>query len=172
MKEGLAHGRALRRWLLLLAAGAASCEGYGGKEGSPEEEACEHAINGPANAVTAGETFDEAPDVTAEHTRHDVTLLEQAVPDATAPLYAGLVRYESEGGVHIVFLSVDTLVRFLAPDGDEIRGAERFSESTCDEVVASARAELPVGLVAFDIDVTTSETISLVVERVEGAEAQ
>lgn len=160
------------RWLLLLVVSAASCEGYGGEEGSPEEEACEHAVDGPANAVTAGATFDEAPDVTAEHTRHDVTLLEQAVPDATAPLYAGVVRYESEGGLHIVFLTVDAPVKFLTPDGDEVGDAERVSERTCDEVVASAHVELPVGLVAFDIGVTTAETISMVIERAQDAEAQ
>lgn len=176
MTDGLARGHDMRRWRWrwrwpsLLAAAAISCAGYGGEEG-PEDEACEHAVDGPANAVTAGATIDEAPDVTAEHTRHDVTLLQQAVPDAPVPLYAGVVRYESEGGAHVVFLTVDTTVKFLAPDGDELRGAERVSESTCDEVVASVRGELPVGLVAFDIGVTAAETVSMVIERTEGAAA-
>jgi hypothetical protein len=68
--------------VLFALGGAVACsppgegEGEGEGEEDPFAEACEHMAEGPANAVTASLDVASLPDVSAPHTRHDVTLVD------------------------------------------------------------------------------------------------
>jgi hypothetical protein len=137
-----------------------ACDGYV-EEGTPEAEACEHAVDGPANAVTASSSDDDgAPDVSAEHTRHDVTLV--ALPGDEGN--GGFVRLESEGGEHIVFLTVDVPLAFAQADGTAIEDELVRDETTCAEVVTSHHVELPVGIVSIGFGPTPETSVSIVIE--------
>jgi hypothetical protein len=122
------------------------------------EEACEHAQEGPFNAVTASTVADaSAPNISEEHTSHDVTLV--AVTDGNG----GFVQLDSEGGPHIFFLTKVVPLSLADGNGGAIAGTS-VAESTCPEVVTAVEAELPVGKIFVELGPTTEESVSVVVE--------
>lgn len=134
-----------------------SCDGYEEQE-SPSAEACEHTQAGPSNAVAAAAVADTtAGDVSAAHTRHDVTLV------AGNGGNSGFVRFDSVGGATTIFSSADLAIAATNGNGTSI-ALSAAGESECTEVVKSFSGDMPVGLVFLRLGPTDATNVSLVVE--------
>lgn len=160
------------RAFVVVAAGAAStsvgcADGGDGDDDAGEEEditevACEHMIEGPASAHDAT-TSAPFPDVTAEHTRHDVALVDVAGGKG------GSVAYEAASETdYAVFLSVDIPIAFYDSSGAELAVEESAAVDACDEVAVQKTVELPVGTVELRLGPTTETSVSLVIEAAGG----
>lgn len=146
--------------VVAVVAVAVACDAPPEGEESPAAEACEHATEGPANAVEASDAADlTAGDVSAAHTRHDVTLLPLDVGDDNG----GFVRLDSVGGPTLVFTTFDLPIVASGDDGAPI-GLTAADESECAEVVKSFAGELPVGVVFLELGPTPASSVSLVIE--------
>lgn len=155
---------------LAFASGCAG--GSGDADGDASAEACEHAIDGPASSVIASAADDgSAPDISAEHTRHDVTLVARdGGGGGGGGDNGGFVRIESAGGPHVVFLSADIPIAFVDANGTAIDEELQQIEDTCPEIATAHHVDLPVGIVSFDLGPTTDTEVSIIVERVATTE--
>ena len=127
-----------------------------------EEELCEHMAEGPAVAVTAGSTLTDAPDVSTEHTRHDVTLLADE-----GSVYSGSVAFAAdEAGEFFVALNTDVTVAFLTGSGDAIAIEEtEMGSELCTEVGIIHVIDLEVGTAELRFSGATEEVVQVVIEH-------
>jgi hypothetical protein len=137
-------------------------EDAGHEEENPAEEACEHMADGPSASHTAALAA-PFPSVSAEHTRHDVTLVDDAGQ------YRGTVVYEvGEEADYLVFLDRDIPVAFYDASGNAITVEHSEPVEECDDVVVVKHLELAVGTIELRFGPTTETTVRLVIE--EGGE--
>lgn len=125
--------------LLIL---AAACGGGDHEEIDPAEDACEHMIEGPNQAITAAsDAAIDAPDIAPTHTRFDIELAQPGELDSGQ---VDLVI--AEAGEHILYLDQDVPITMLGGDGGEIavEATERNVEA-CTEVSLGHTFDLEVG---------------------------
>jgi len=132
------------------------------EEHDPAEEACEHMEEGPSAAHTAT-LVAPYPDVSAEHTRHDVTLVDDGGQNGGA-----VVVEIEEAGDYIVFLDKDMPVAFLDASGNALTIEHDEPVDLCDAVARQKHVEFAVGSVEIRFGPTTETNVRLVVE--EGGE--
>lgn len=123
----------------------------------PAAEACEHATDGPFNAVTAA-AASEAPAI--QSFTHSLVEIELA---------AGLdsVAFNAEEGEYVFFLS-DDVPFALTADGMSIEIEETADVTTCDVLAVSHVADLPAGEVTLTFGPTDLTQIGLVFEEAGG----
>ena len=139
-------------------------EDAGHEEEDPAEEACEHMADGPAASHTATLAA-PYPNVNAEHTRHDVTLVDDAGQ------LRGTVVYEvGEATDYLVFFDKDIPVAFFDSLGVEIAAEGSEAVTLCDEVAVQKTVELGVGSVELRFGPTSETTVSVVIEEAGGHE--
>ena len=139
-----------------------ACGGDDGEEFNVDEEGCEHLIEGPSTAVTASMTADEAPDVSAEHNRHDITL-----PGDGAGTHGGAVSYAAaEAGDHVIFLGQDVPVALEDGDGAAIDIEDSATGSSeCGEIRGRHVVELAVGTTFITFGPTAETLVQVVIEH-------
>lgn len=124
----------------------------------PTAEACEHAADGPFQAVSAAEA-DAAPAIQSfEHTRIDIALL------AGADGNGGSVAFNvGEAGDYMFFLTDDVSLAFSDDAGDiEIEASEIVE--ACDVVAIAHTVELEPGVVTLTFGPTDVTEVGLVFE--------
>ncbi len=142
------------RTITFLGAVLLACGGDDGAEQAetPAGDACEHMEGGPAEAVVAGEEAGDAPSITFEHARVDVSL---GGPEGAR---GGYVRYEADEAADFTFfLDADVPVALVG-------GAFEASEAVeaCAAVAIGYTAALEVGPVVLKIGPTDRGTVSVV----------
>jgi hypothetical protein len=131
--------------------------------GIPEAdlEACEHLNEGPAAAIAATLTAQDAPDVSEGHKRFDVTLVAQNEQ------FTGHVLYNSkEEADYILFFDQD--VKLEVKDAENVVVDIENSASSsvaCGTVKARYVVPLGVGLYTLQLGPTAASTVSLVIEE-------
>lgn len=144
-------------------AGAGTDAGEEEHDHDVEEELCEHMAEGPAVEVTAGSDLSGAPDVSTEHTRHDITLLAEEGDDT----YGGSVAFAAdEAGEFFVALNTDVAVAFFTSGGDAIAIEETEEGSElCTEVGIIHVIDLEVGTAELRFSGATEEVVQVVIEH-------
>lgn len=128
------------------------------EEGDVTAEACEHAADGPFQAVDAAEA-DSAPAIQSyTHTRIDITLA------AGADGNGGSVVFNAEAeGDYIFFLTADVPLAFSA--GGASLDVEATADVTeCAEVAISYTIELPAGEALLTFGPTEESQIGVIFE--------
>lgn len=123
-------------------------------------EGCEHMEEGPEVAVTAGLDALSAPDVSAGHTRFDITL--QSVDGGMG----GSVSYASgEEGDYVFYLSQDVSLTVADTNGVEVplEASENPGE-VCTFIVTYHTVELGLGTYTLTLGPTTATSVSLEAE--------
>ncbi len=124
----------------------------------PTEEACEHAAEGPFEAVNAAEAA-AAPAIQGfEHSRVDITLLAGA--DGNGGSVAFNVAAE---GDYVFFLSDDVPLAFSDDDG-EVAIEATATIDACAEVAVSYTVELSPGVTVLTFGPTDATEVGLVFE--------
>jgi hypothetical protein len=124
---------------------------------SPSAEACRIAQEGPSNAVSASLTADEsAGDVSAERTRHDVTLV------ALTGGNGGSLQLDSEGGRHIIYQTKTITLAVKDAAGTDVVMTS-VEEQECAEVVSSNDGVLPAGQLFINLGPSPESDVSLIV---------
>jgi hypothetical protein len=132
-------------------------------EESPEEEACEHMVEGPSTAATAGATPDAAQDITAEHTRVDITLV-----DLESGEKGGSVTYEAaEEAEAAIFLNKDIPLVITDAQGNTLEIEGSAEVTLCDEVTVVHTVDMPLGVATLTFGPTTEADVSVVIEAGE-----
>ncbi len=129
---------------------------------TPQEEGCEHMQAGPAEAVTAAADQASAPDATFEHTRVDLTLLD----DGTG-VFNGYANYEStEAGEYFLFSKNDAPFQILDSSGTEVPIESTNADfAECTDVAVEYLFDLEVGTYTFVFGPTSEGAASYVVEH-------
>lgn len=137
-------------------------------EPSANDEACEHASEGPFLDVTAAGEGEDAPDVSAEHSAYNV----ETVPLDEDGNRGGRVSFaSSEAGDYNLYLSLHANVTVTDSDGTEVALEDSVHEvAECDEVAMFHTVELGVGTYEIALGPTDAETLVLVVEEATHAE--
>jgi hypothetical protein len=146
----------------LVSIAAIACGGEDGEEFNIDEEGCEHLIEGPSTAVTASMTTDEAPDVSTEHNRHDITLVDDGADGNT-----GVVSYAAgEAGDYVVFLGQDVAIAIEDSDGAAVDIEESATGSPeCGEIRGRHVVELAVGTTFITFGPTAETLVQVVIEH-------
>ncbi len=130
---------------------------------SPDAEACEHLKEGPSSSVTAAQTgtADAAPAVAANHTRHDITLVD--VQGAKG----GAVKFSSaEATQYRVSLNKDVPFAVKDSAGAAVAIEETLTDSAeCTELKARHTFELGVGTYTFEFGPTAETEVGMVIEE-------
>ena len=129
--------------------GDAQTGGGGSALEDPAADACEHLATGPFVDVAASDMATGAPDVSAEHTVHRVTL-------GGAPL-AGYVSFGATEASEVSFYT-DEVVTLTLEDSS---GATLDWETACTSDCTSACAEVATG---YTIDLSSVGTYALRME--------
>jgi hypothetical protein len=165
-REAMMNMKSTCRWIapaLVLTMGVA-CASDGGSEDAgheeedPAAEACEHMVDGPNenHTATLAAPF---PTVNTEHTRHDVTLVDDAGE------YRGTVQYEvSAEADYLVFLDRDVPLAFFDSSGNALAVEQSEPVDECEDVVIVKHVPLAVGTVELRFGPTTESTVRLVIE--------
>lgn len=137
----------------------------GPAEESADVEGCEHLEEGPATAVTATATSQDAPAVSDDHRRYDISLVDVAGGKG------GNVKFASaEQGDFILFLGANVPVKVLDSNGGEVAIEESATSSaTCDAIKGRHVVELGVGTYTFEFGPTPATLVQLVLEHGEHA---
>lgn len=130
-------------------------------EASPEDDACEHMIEGPSQSLTAAalDATSNIPVVDETHTRFDITLLDI---DGTN---AGKVDLAiAEAGEHILFLNAAVSLSVTDSTGSGVAAeAMQGDIAACNEVGASYTFDLGVGTYTLDFESTQQGLVQLVI---------
>ncbi|HWM84507.1 MAG TPA: hypothetical protein VNO33_01690 [Kofleriaceae bacterium] len=152
--------------LLALTLSLAACGSDDPAEESIDVEGCEHLSEGPAVAVTAGATPEEAPGVADDHMRYDVTLV--PVDGGNG----GTVAFDSaEAADFVFFLGADVALGITDSGAQAVTIEESATSSPeCVEIRGRHVAELTVGTHYLSLGPTAEESVSLVIEHAAGHE--
>ena len=138
---------------------AAACGGED-IEATPEEDACEHMIEGPSQSLTAAalDATSDIPVIDEEHVRFDITL---ADIDGTN---AGKVDLAiDEAGDHVLFLNAAVSLSVTDSTGGGVAAEAMESDiAACSEVGASYTFDLEVGTYTLDFESTQQGMVQLV----------
>jgi hypothetical protein len=155
------------RWLLTagLVLATAGCEddhGHDHGDETPEEEACEHLSDGPAQAILAVAADDVAglPDISKAHTRFDVTMV------GDAGKLGGYVKYVSaKSGDVLVVANADVPFQLLDSAGTAVAPkSEATSQAGCAAVKRRAVYTLGVATYRLKLGPTATSTVGLLFE--------
>lgn len=147
--------------MIVLAACGDDAESEPEVEETPQGEACEHMVEGPAIEVEAADGVEAAPDATVEHTRVDLTLVDDGMG-----ANAGYVTYAAdETGEFYVFTSSDVAFSILDANENEVTIEATEAVGECDEVVQRHVVDLEVGTYTFFFGPTSDTAVSFVVEH-------
>lgn len=130
--------------------GAGGGAGEGGHGGAHEEEdldaeACEHLGDGPFVDHTATDDVATAPDVSAEHTAHVITLIDFAGQSG------GYVSFQAaEAGEYVFFTDQAVPLSIQSSAGSDVA-----IEESCDPAACSASCALFAGKHLVDLEVGT-----------------
>jgi hypothetical protein len=143
---------------------AALFTGCGSAISDFEKDGCEHLKDGPAKAVTATSAVTGAPDVSDEHTRFDIALVDVSGGKG------GTVIYRAGAQKDFGFiLNQDVTLKVKDSAGAEVAFEETAKNSSaCTELKAKYVAGLKAGSHTLEFGPTTQASVSLVV--VEGGE--
>lgn len=136
--------------------------GGGGVIPDPALDACEHLEGGPFADVTATEDASGAPDASAEHTAHRLTL-----PGDEMTGYVGYVSYVVDEAAELVFFT-DTDVEMVIEDaaGNAVPWEDECTSActdACTEVENARTVDIPsVGTYALRIE-STNESVTMIV---------
>ena len=132
-------------------------------EGGAEEEACEHMADGPFESVTATADAMDAPSIAIEHTRVDVTLVDDGMG-----MYSGFVTFPAGEATEIMFfMSADVPVTVTGPDGMPVDAESTGGPSDLcpTDVLASAVYDVEVGTYTIEIGPTAEAEVGIVHEE-------
>lgn len=127
--------------LIALCASLAACDDEHADEPGVGEDACEHFSNGPARAVTTGDSASLAVDASEEHTRYDLTLAGAAAP------HSGFVKVAiGEAGDYGFFFDGPVEVTVTDAAGNVVAAeSSATSDPDCATVKVALTFELDVG---------------------------
>lgn len=134
----------------------------GHEEHDVEVELCEHMAEGPVEAVTAGADLAGAPDVSEEHTRFDVALI-----DDGNNMFEGSASFAAdEDGEFFVALDADVPLAFFDGSGNAITiEATEDGSDVCDDVGVIHTIDLAVGTVELRFGPTGAAEVRVVIEH-------
>jgi hypothetical protein len=148
-----------------LVIAVAACSDHHDEPGShhdgPEDEACDHMIDGPGLAATAvADMTADAPDAGEHSVRWDVALAAGA-----GGMYGGYVDLVvEEAGITDLYLDVDVPVKVWDASGNEVMVHHAQTSFTlCTEVSVGLGYQLGVGTYLVGFGPTTEEAVSMVV---------
>lgn len=129
---------------------------------SPEDEACEHLSDGPAQAILAVAADDVAglPDISKAHTRFDVTVV------GDAGKLGGYVKFVSaRSGDVLVVANADVPFQLLDSAGTAVAPkSEATSQAGCAAVKRRAVYTLGVATYRLKLGPTATSTVGLLFE--------
>lgn len=137
-------------------------EHEGEHEESPASHACIHLAGGPDQDVTAGDSTDSAPDVSTEHTRFDVALMDMG--DGT---FGGMVTYNSaEATDYIVAFNADVTPSIMDATGAAVspESGPTADADACAELHHYFIVEMGVGQYTLDLSAGSAE-VQMVIEE-------
>lgn len=146
---------------LLATAAACGSDDDHEEHATPEEDACEHMIEGPSQPVTATDDMAaDAPDFGEHHTRFDITLVEDG-----SGMYGGyLDLVVEEEGETMLFTSAAVPVTLWDGSGNQVAAEATSDEvAACAEVSASSTYDLGVGTYLASFGPTAESSVSVVV---------
>ncbi|HWN71955.1 MAG TPA: hypothetical protein VNM90_30155 [Haliangium sp.] len=146
---------------IVLAACGGPHEEHGGHHEGPEDEACDHMIDGPGLAATAiADMTADAPDTGEHSVRWDVALAAGA-----GGMHSGYVDLVvEEAGITDLYLDVDVPVKVWNASGGEVTVHHAQTTFTqCTEVSVGLGYQLGVGTYLVGFGPTTEEAVSMVV---------
>ncbi len=124
----------------------------------PEDEFCEHMVNGPNKALTAATSSTGAPSAAAVHTRHDITLSSE-----------GYVSYEAdEAAEFVVALDKNVTLAITDSKGAAVAAEKTETMTACAEVVVMHTFDFEVGTYNFKFGPTTETEVRMVIEEEHG----
>lgn len=139
-------------------------DAHSGEEESIEAEACEHMVDGPATAVTAGATEADAANTSVDDWKHK--RVDVALSDDGSGGFAGYLTYEAaETAEYVFFTSGEFTVQI---DGADAEATNAVAE--CTDVQSGLVFDLEVGEHVVFIN-STSNSVSLIAEEVAGDHA-
>lgn len=129
-----------------------------------DTEGCEHLAKGPAEAVTvASSAAPDAPVVTSEHKRYDLTLR------AFGGKQGGVVRFNSPAASDfVVFFGQDVPLRVTDATGQEVPVTLSKGSLQCSDIVARYAVKLDVGVYYMQVGPTDLKSASVVIEDEHG----
>lgn len=157
--------RTLALACFLVAPGITACgEDHDDHDHGEEEvvfaEFCEHLAEGPEIAVTASADAAAAPAADAEHTRYDITLV-----DDGNGMFVGSITRAIDAEDQIVALTEAIPYTVFGSDGTEVAIHEDLGAPSECTLIASARHfEMPIGTVTLTFGPTDVQTFSMAVE--------
>ena len=148
--------------------------GGGGGDTGPvgaelDPEACEHLTEGPYVEHTATAALETAPDVSAEHTAHTVTLVEFAGQNG------GYVAFQAPAaGEYVFFLDTDLPLSIQSSAGGDVPIEASCDPAACSEactqIVGRHLVDLEVGTYYLELGPTLEDSVNVAHEAV-GAHA-
>jgi hypothetical protein len=145
------------------------CESDEHADHDPLEELCEHMLDGPAVAKTLGADAASAVDLTGEHQRLDLTLVDATFDGgATGKGGHGTLSVD-EAGDWLFGLADDVEITVRGPDGKVI-DAEATSKdpASCSALKKVVTYELAVGQHTVQVGPGTLAATKVVIEHTEG----
>lgn len=147
---------------LLLAACGDDHDDHDHGEESLEFELCEHMKEGPSAAVTAADdAMASLDDVSTEHTRHDITLVDMG------GMMGGFVAYQAaEAGDYVIGIN-DSSIPLKVWDGTmtELTIEGTAPNDECAEVQENRTVELGVGMYILEFGPTAASQVQVVIEH-------
>lgn len=158
----------MKKLMMLLAILALSVSACGDEDHddhadeTPQAEACEHMVDGPAESATGAADQTSATSATFEHTRVDLTLAEDANGD-----YVGYVNYEATAaGEYYLFANNEAPLMVLDSSGNEVTIESTNTDFTeCTDVAVEYLFDLEVGTYTFVFGPGADASVSYVVEE-------
>jgi hypothetical protein len=158
--------------VIVLAACSEHLDEPGSHHEGPEDEACDHMIDGPGLATTAvADMTADAPDTGEHSVRWDVALAAGA--DGMYSGYIDLVV--EEAGITDLYLDVDMPVKVWNASGGEVMAHHAQTSFTlCTDVSVGLGYQLGVGTYLVGFGPTTEQAVRMVVvlEGEHGAHAE
>jgi hypothetical protein len=127
----------------------------------PDEEACEHLADGPATAVTASDTTALAPQVSNDHRRYDVTLIEVTGGNG------GFVSFNAaEAADYVVFFDANVPLAVTDSSGGEVEIEDSATSSeTCAEIAGRHVIPFTVGTHYLELGPSPLDAVGIVIEE-------
>lgn len=133
----------------------------GDEEESADVEGCEHLQNGPATAITATPGAAGAPEVSNDHKRYDVTLV-----DVSGQKGGSIAFAASEAADYVFFLNTDVPFAVASAGGQAVAIEESAKSSTeCTDIKGRYIVPLEVGTYTLSFGPTSATSVSVVVEE-------
>ncbi len=129
------------------------------------EHSCKHYEEGPAKVITLGEAGKQAPDLTFEHHRLDVTFVAHADGDK-----GGVGTWKiTKKGDYIVMLSDDVPVALLDKDGAAVKATKSLQKpiAGCAAAAVAHVHALTVGSWTLSIGPTKATGAKILLVEVE-----